>query len=109
MCKGRLGPLRWTIGASSFQRKFVTDDRFVDAGSFFFCRRNIVIHRSAQGWGFARFGKGHGAKRGRSAAVSKFQAEIPNPLRKNLPAFLSPGGMRTPTVRLLLPVFICQN
>jgi hypothetical protein len=38
--------------------------------------------------------------------VSQFQAEVPHPLRDQLPALLSPGRVRAPTVRVLFAVFV---
>jgi len=33
--------------------------------------------------------------------MPQLEAEIPDPLRKNEPKLLAPGGVRTPAVRLL--------
>ena len=41
--------------------------------------------------------------------VPQFEAEIPDPLRKNEPKFLAPGGVRTPTVRLLFLILIRED
>jgi len=41
--------------------------------------------------------------------LSEFQAEIPDPLADDLPKLLSARRMWTPSVGILLAVFICQN
>jgi len=41
--------------------------------------------------------------------MSQFESEVPGPLRHNKPAFLAPGGMRAPAVRLLFLVFIREH
>ncbi len=38
--------------------------------------------------------------------MPQFQPEVPNPLRDQLPALLSPGRMAAPPVRVLLFVFV---
>lgn len=38
--------------------------------------------------------------------MAQFESHIPYPLGHNLPAFLSPGRVATPPVRVLLVVFI---
>src|SRR5713226_5346741 len=40
--------------------------------------------------------------------MPQFQPEVPDPLRDQLPAFLTPGGMAAPAVGILLVVFIRQ-
>jgi hypothetical protein len=40
--------------------------------------------------------------------MPQFQAEIPDPLRDHLPALLSPGRMRAPTIGIDLLILICQ-
>ena len=47
-----------------------------------------------------------GAHRLRFEVMSQFQAQVPYPLRDQLPAFLAPGGMATPSVGILLDVFV---
>jgi hypothetical protein len=37
--------------------------------------------------------------------MAQLQAEVPHPLRDDLPALLTPGGMTTPAIRVLLQVF----
>ena len=37
------------------------------------------------------------------------EPDIPDPLSENEPEFLAPGGLRTPTVRILFFVFISQH
>ncbi len=37
------------------------------------------------------------------------EAEIPDPWRQNEPKFLAPGGVRTPTVRLLFLILIRED
>ncbi len=44
--------------------------------------------------------------RGWAELMAQLQAEIPEPLRDDLPALLAARGVRAPTVRLLLLVFI---
>jgi len=41
--------------------------------------------------------------------MPQFQAQVPDPLRHHLPAFLPPGRVRAPAVRVLFGVFICQR
>ena len=41
--------------------------------------------------------------------MPQFQAEVPRPLRHDLPGFLSPGRVATPAVGLKLLVFILQS
>lgn len=52
------------------------------------------------------FGRSH--SRGREV-LSQFQAQIPHPLREDLPEFLSTSAMRTPAIRVLLAVFVGKN
>lgn len=48
------------------------------------------------------------AQGGRFQLMPQFQPEIPDPLRDQLPAFLTPSGMAAPAVGILLVVFIRQ-
>ena len=41
--------------------------------------------------------------------MPEFQAQVPDPLREDLPKLLAPGGMRTPPICVLLLVFIREN
>src|SRR2546421_2807443 len=41
--------------------------------------------------------------------MAQFQPQVPDPLIDDLPAFLTPGGMTTPTIRVLLGVFIGER
>jgi len=41
--------------------------------------------------------------------LAEFQPEIPEPLRQDLKAFLSPGRVRDPTIGVLLLVFIGED
>jgi hypothetical protein len=41
--------------------------------------------------------------------LSKFETQIPHPLAENLPEFLSASTLRTPAVRVLLPIFIGED
>ncbi len=41
--------------------------------------------------------------------MSQFEAQIPDPLRKNEPKLLAPSGMRTPAVRILLLILISED
>src|SRR5205823_4646545 len=41
--------------------------------------------------------------------VPQFEAELPDPLCQNEPKFLAPGGVRTPTVRLLFLILIRED
>src|SRR6266700_4722538 len=40
--------------------------------------------------------------------MSQLQAQVPHPLRHQLPALLSPGGVRAPAIRVALLIFIGQ-
>lgn len=40
--------------------------------------------------------------------MPQFEAEIPDPLCHHLPGFLPAGRVRTPTIGVLLSVFVCQ-
>lgn len=50
-----------------------------------------------------------GAHRIRMKLMAQFQAEIPDPLRHDLPALLPTGGLTTPTVWVLLNILIGKN
>ena len=50
-----------------------------------------------------------GAHRFRGQLMPQLQAEIPHPLGHDLPGFLSRGRVATPTIRLLLLVFVFQR
>ena len=41
--------------------------------------------------------------------MAQFQAQVPHPLRHDLPDFLPTRSVRTPTIRVLLLVFIGQS
>ena len=56
--------------------------------------------------GRSKFRGAHGCGMER---VPQFEAEIPDPLRQNEPKFLAPGGVRTPTVRLLFLILIRED
>jgi hypothetical protein len=47
-----------------------------------------------------------GAHRFRMKLVPQLQAEVPGPLSHDLPGFLPPGRVATPTVRLLFLIFV---
>jgi len=53
-----------------------------------------------------KFGDAHGSGR---EVLAQFQAEIPQPLADDLPKFLPTRGAGTPTIGLLLYVFIGQH
>ncbi len=53
--------------------------------------------------GRSKFGDAH---RVRMKLLPQFEADIPDPLRHDLPALLSPGRVRTPSIRVDLLVFI---
>ena len=38
--------------------------------------------------------------------LPEFEAQVPDPLREDLPKFLATGGVRAPTIRVLLYIFI---
>ena len=38
--------------------------------------------------------------------MTQFQAEVPDPLRDDLPGFLSASGVAAPTIRVLFAIFI---
>jgi hypothetical protein len=54
----------------------------------------------------SKFGR---ADRIRMQLMSQFQAQVPHPLRHELPALLPPGRVRAPTIGVLFVVFICQS
>src|SRR5947209_6051787 len=70
----------------------------------------IALYRRLLGCGLfdggSKLGRAH---RRRLKHMAQFQAEVPDPLRDNLPGFLSSGRMRTPAVGVLLLVFIGQH
>src|SRR5713226_3371928 len=41
--------------------------------------------------------------------VSQLQAQVPHPLRDQLPALLPKGGETTPAIGVLFPILICQS
>jgi hypothetical protein len=41
--------------------------------------------------------------------MSQFKAEIPHPLREDLPEFLSTGSVGTPTIRILFLIFVGED
>src|SRR5947199_6291846 len=59
--------------------------------------------------GFTSRSKFYGPHGSGRKVLPEFQAEIPDPLAHDLPKFLPTRRMRTPTVRILLDVFIRQN
>src|SRR6266567_6697331 len=67
----------------------------------------IALHRCLRSSGlFDRGSKLSRAHRSRLKHMTQFQPQVPDPLRDNLPRFLSSGRMRTPPVGVLLLVFI---
>src|SRR5215472_4993723 len=50
-----------------------------------------------------------GAQRLRLELVPQFEPQVPDPLRNDLPAFLSPGRVAAPAVRVELGVFIGEG
>ena len=50
-----------------------------------------------------------GTQRFRNELVPQFEPEVPGPLGHNLPGFLPPGRVATPTIRLLFDVFVFQG
>ena len=50
-----------------------------------------------------------GAHRRRFQVMAQFEPDIPYPLRHDLPGFLPPGRVATPTIRLLFDVFVFQG
>jgi hypothetical protein len=61
-----------------------------------------VLHRAC-------WGKLGGAHRFRFQNVSQLQAEVPRPLTHDLPGFLSPARVATPTIGILFDVFVFQG
>src|SRR6266567_8211961 len=63
----------------------------------------IALHRYLLGCGFfdgqSKLGRAH---RRRVKHMPQFQAQVPDPLRDNLPRFLSSGRMRAPAIGVLL-------
>ncbi len=53
--------------------------------------------------GGSNLGRAHGI---RMQLMPQLQAEVPHPLRYQLPAFLSPGRVRVPAIGILFVVFI---
>src|SRR5260370_42680511 len=45
----------------------------------------------------------------RSKLMAQLQAQVPDPLRDDLPGFLPDGLLRTPAIRVLLQVFIGED
>jgi hypothetical protein len=41
--------------------------------------------------------------------MPQFQAQIPDPLREDLPELLAAGGVRTPAIRILFLVLIAEH
>src|SRR5437588_6438224 len=56
--------------------------------------------------GGSKLGRAH---RRRLKQMPQFQAQVPDPLRDNLPRFLSSGRMRAPPVGILLLIFIGKH
>src|SRR2546428_12364706 len=50
-----------------------------------------------------------GAHRRRFQVMAQFEPDIPYPLGHDLPGFLPPGRVATPTIGLLLLVFVSQR
>jgi hypothetical protein len=69
---------------------------------------SIARERGSEGgrWdGRSKFGR---ADRIRLKLMPQFQAQVPDPLRHQLPAFLPPGRMRAPAIRVLLSSLVSQ-
>jgi len=56
--------------------------------------------------GGREFGGAHGSG---MESMSKFQAQVPDPLREDLPTLLTAGHVRTPAVRILLLILIREK
>src|SRR5690242_3413331 len=70
-------------------------------------RRPIALFRCLPCSGLGDSGSElRGAHRFRLERIPKLQAEVPDPLRDHLPAFLSPGGVTAPSVKIEFAVFI---
>src|SRR5216684_7290122 len=73
-------------------------------------RLAVALHRRLLRCGLfdggSKLGRAH---RSRLKHMTQFQAQVPDPLRDNLPGFLSSGRMRTPPVGVLLLVFIGKH
>jgi hypothetical protein len=69
-------------------------------------RRRVRSLMMDRGEGRSKLGRAH---RRRLKLMTQFQAQIPDPLRDDLPAFLARCGMAGPSVRVLLQVFIGQS
>jgi hypothetical protein len=63
-------------------------------------------HRRIADLGWGELGR---AEIGRGETLPQFQTEVPHPLIHDLPEFLPIGGMGTPSVGILLPIFIGQD
>ena len=62
----------------------------------------IALHRHRLRWGLGDGGSKLGrAQRRRLKQMPQFQEQVPDPLRDNLPRFLSSGRMRAPPVGIL--------
>src|SRR6266567_4757148 len=72
-------------------------------------RLAIALHRRLLYWGLCDGGSKLGrAHRSRLKHMTQFQAQVPDPLRDDLPGFLPGGRMRTPSVGILLLVLISK-
>ena len=76
--------------------------------------RRTIDHRSGwftgSGWrNCVGRGKYGGAHDGGSQVLTKFQAQVPEPLGQDLEAFLSPGRVRDPAVGVLFVIFIRED
>ena len=56
--------------------------------------------------GRSKLGRAHG---GRLQLMPQFQAQVPHPLRDDLPAFLTRGRLTTPAIRVLFGILIGQS
>src|SRR6266496_1371838 len=73
-------------------------------GSIALHRRNQVGSRSLPSEvSRSKLGGAYGI---REQVMAQLQPQVPGPLADNLPAFLAPGGMTAPTIRILLTIFI---
>src|SRR6266851_2915020 len=75
-----------------------------------FCNRSIALYRGRGGGLLLQLGSKLGcAHRSRAELMAQLQTEVPHPLVDDLPCLLTPGCMTTPTIRVLLHVFIRQG
>src|SRR6266705_2629180 len=94
--------------AASFPRRVaVGGGAYPEAGAEEASEAGLV---GAYSFGALRAGANSVARTGKGGKlVPQLQSQVPAPLSHDLPGFLSPGRMATPSVRLLFLVFVFQS